>query len=400
MGALAAASLEACTGWNSDDTCSASVCLSEQVTCPEIRSTCDGVLGASGVVQVTQASTEEAHQLAILKTALCSEERLDEFLNWARQQSRRAAADHTDRSWFDRLDFGVDWSASEAEQRLQLRQWQASLCSERLETLSSRQMTAILSTFTDTTAPVDAWRECIATVASRALECGATDLNARQGLGLTLHPANVGPGHRFVMEISWCGVRGLAGPTTARVEKMTVTGATCDGIPEGKLCGGEVSVVCERDGPGDVVAAVVVAARGEGLARTESAEARMSPLCGVAPLPCCLTGESCGLGEECVAGLCATRCFSGERRCPSGACVVARDDPSACGATCEVCDSPEGGEATCDAGVCGSRCPPAHELCGGACRGNCSLECTWPEWASSSTVPLQGVLAWVRNGIE
>ena len=77
--------------------------------------------------------------------------------------------------------------------------------------------------------------------------------------------------------------------------------------------------------------------------------ARLGAPCECDSYPCALAG--CGVGAECIAGTCATRCTSDED-CPDGA-VCNTDGPRSCEYSCEAA----------------SECPAGLDQCDGACFG-------------------------------
>lgn len=84
----------------------------------------------------------------------------------------------------------------------------------------------------------------------------------------------------------------------------------------------------------------------------------------------CCRDATCAVGATCEQGKC--QCPNGQHVC-NGVCVDNRS-PATCGAGCEACVVPMGGEAICDGIQCGSACPPGTRLCAGACIGE-SMPC-------------------------
>ena len=76
--------------------------------------------------------------------------------------------------------------------------------------------------------------------------------------------------------------------------------------------------------------------------------------------------QTCGSDETCTGGDCLpSGCAAGTHSC-AGECV-SDNDVAHCGASCDPCTVPTGGQATCDGVSCGSKCPWNKRLCGAAC---------------------------------
>jgi hypothetical protein len=118
------------------------------------------------------------------------------------------------------------------------------------------------------------------------------------------------------------------------------------------------------------------------------------------PQNCNMCGSACpvvtgGGNATCNAGVCGVSCQSGEHQCGTTTMCALDTDTSHCGASCVACSAPTGGSVSCTGGACQQSCPGSDSICSGACVdttsnpafcGNCTTACSAPKSACSSSV--------------
>lgn len=123
--------------------------------------------------------------------------------------------------------------------------------------------------------------------------------------------------------------------------------------------------------------------------------------CGSCGLSC--PGTANGFGV-CTAASCGVGCSPGFSKCGAGTtCFDVTADPNHCGASCQTCAPPSGGNGTaaCVGGVCTSTCAAGLSLCGSSCVdpktsllhcGACDKPCTAATGGTASCVNGQCVV--------
>lgn len=91
----------------------------------------------------------------------------------------------------------------------------------------------------------------------------------------------------------------------------------------------------------------------------------------------CAKDTQCGAGEACNVSTHDCECADGYVLC-DGACLP--EDAEHCGASCQMCDAPENGDAMCVEGMCDTTCDAGFLTCGGRCE-----ECPMDENAAQFT---------------
>lgn len=355
------------------DTCEATLCPAAlNLSCPGTIAECAAALRYDGRIEILETGSERRLQEHYLKEWLCHLDSASSSFAWARERVRTGGGSI---GWGG-FSFGMNAASSDREQRAEYDAWLRSRCEEDIRSLNDEAISTLLVHIEDTTAPLTAWAQCVRDVVGVHTSCvrasggfGEGLATAVQGLALLTEPTEVPDGGTFSLWVRYCGPVGSVEATAATLTAFHVEGASCElgdrfnaGTP---VCAGDMTIPCRRTTREAVRFSMEVRARLSGGAeRNVFGATALKPLCGLEDGPCC-EGSCRFPGNECVDGWCVSQCDIGQRRCPDGRCD--EESPISCGPSCEVCEPPSGGMATCEAHVCGATCVDRLELCGDQC---------------------------------